>query len=283
MATRPTWRGYLRLSLVTCPVTMLPATSEAEKVRFHTLNRATGSRVHSQYVDAETGKPVDDEDQVKGYEREDGEYVMLEDEELDAVALESTRTIDIECFVPADSIGWIWYDEPHYLVPDDKVAEEAFSVIREAMVKSNTRAISRVVLYHRERAVLLEPRDKGMVLWTLRYGDEVRDDGLEARCLADVVKLSGAGAGGEYVPGPERARFAIPIEQALERLPPGAEQHRRRGEPQPTLVVRLRPIRDREADNRALDLVHDEIAESARIGASEGRRAPVRHPTPADG
>src|SRR4051794_27820298 len=175
MVPRPSWRGYLRLSLVTCPVAMLPATSDAEKVRFHTLNRATGDRVHARYVDAETGKPVDDEDQVKGYEREDGEYVMLEEEELDAVALESTRTIDIDCFVPANSIGWIWYDAPHYLIPDEKVGEEAFSVIREAMVKSNTRAISRVVLYHRERAVLLEPRGKGMTLWTLRFGDEVRD------------------------------------------------------------------------------------------------------------
>jgi DNA end-binding protein Ku len=175
MAPRPFWRGYLKLSLVTCPVAMLPATSEAEKVRFHTLNRATGNRVHARYVDGETGKPVDDEDQIKGYEREDGEYVMLEDEELQAVALESTRTIDIDCFVPAGSIGWIWYDTPHYLIPEDKIGEEAFSVIREAMVKSDTRAISRVVLNHRERAVLLEPRDKGMVLWTLRYGDEVRD------------------------------------------------------------------------------------------------------------
>jgi DNA end-binding protein Ku len=158
MAPRPSWRGYLRLSLVTCPVAMLPATSEAEKVRFHTLNRATGNRVHVCYVDAETGKPVDDEDQVKGYEREDGEYVMLEDEELQAAALESARTIDIDCFVPADTIGWIWYDTPHYLIPDDKVGEEAFSVIREAMVTSDTRAISRVVLNHRERAVLLELR-----------------------------------------------------------------------------------------------------------------------------
>jgi DNA end-binding protein Ku len=176
MAPRPSWRGYLRLSLVTCPVAMLPATSEAEKVRFHTLNRATGNRVHACYVDAETGKPVDDEDQVKGYEGDDGEYVMLEDEELQAVALESARTIDIECFVPADTIGWIWYDRPHYLIPEDKVGEEAFSVIREAMVISATRAISWVVLNHRERAVLLEPRDKGMVLWALRYGDEVRDE-----------------------------------------------------------------------------------------------------------
>jgi DNA end-binding protein Ku len=101
---------------------------------------------------------------------------MLEDEELEAVALESARVIDIDCFVKSDSIGWIWYDAPHYLIPDEKVGEEAFSVIREAMLKSDTRAISRVVLYHRERAVLLEPRDKGMVLWTLRYGDEVRDE-----------------------------------------------------------------------------------------------------------
>src|SRR5437763_16621180 len=103
MAPRPSWRGYLKRSRVTCPVAMLPATSEAEKVRFHTLNRATGNRVHARYVDAETGKPVDDQDQVKGYEREDGEYVMLEDEELDAGALEATRTTDTDCFVPAAS------------------------------------------------------------------------------------------------------------------------------------------------------------------------------------
>ena len=100
---------------------------------------------------------------------------MLEDEELDAVALESTHTIDIDRFVPADSIGWIWYDTPHFLIPDDKIGEEAFAVIRDAMAAADTRAISRLVLYHRERAVLIEPRDKGMVLWTLRYGDEVRN------------------------------------------------------------------------------------------------------------
>jgi DNA end-binding protein Ku len=154
---------------------MLPAVSETEKVRFHTLNRETGNRVQAQYVDAETGKPVNDEDQVKGYERAEGEYVMLEDDELDAVGLESTRTIDIDSFVPTNSIGWIWYDTPHFLIPDENIGDEAFSVIRQAMLASDTRAISHVVLYNRERAVLLEPRDKGMVLWTLRYGDEVRD------------------------------------------------------------------------------------------------------------
>jgi DNA end-binding protein Ku len=175
MAPRSFWKGYLKLSLVTCRVAMLPTVSEAEKISFHTLNRATGNRVHSRYVDAETGRPVAEEDQVKGYEREAGAYVMLEDDELDAAALESTRTIDIDMFVPEDSIGWSWYDMPHFLVPDDEVGGEAFSVIREAMTASRTRAVSRVVLYHRERAVLLEPRGAGIVLWTLRYGDEVRD------------------------------------------------------------------------------------------------------------
>jgi DNA end-binding protein Ku len=175
MAPRPFWRGYLKLSLVTCPVAMAPATSDNQKVRFHTLNRKTGNRVASQYIDAVTGKPVKDDDEVKGYPRGDDEYTLLEDDELEAVALESTRTIDIDMFAPADSIDWIWYDQPHYLTPNDPVGEEAFSVIRDAMEATGMVGISRLVMYHRERAVLLEPRGNGIVLWTLRYGDEVRD------------------------------------------------------------------------------------------------------------
>src|SRR3546814_10620289 len=120
MAPRTFWKGYLKLSLVTCPVAMMPATSESEKVRFHTLNRKTRNRLQSRYVDAETGKPVDEDEQVRGYESGDGEYVILEDEEPESVALESTRTINIDMFVPKDSIEWIWYDKPHYLVPDDQ-------------------------------------------------------------------------------------------------------------------------------------------------------------------
>jgi DNA end-binding protein Ku len=175
MAPRSFWKGYLKLSLVTCPVAMMPATSENEKVRFHTLNEKTGNRVVSQYVDAVTGKPVDEDEEVKGYPRGEDDFVLLEDDELEAVSLESTRTIDIDMFVPADSIEWIWYDKPHYLVPHDAVGEEAFSVIRDAMESTGMVGVSRLVLYRRERAVMLEPRDKGIVLWTLRYGDEVRD------------------------------------------------------------------------------------------------------------
>jgi DNA end-binding protein Ku len=195
MASRSFWKGYLKLSLVTCPVAMTPATSESEKVRFHTLNRATGNRIRSDYVDTETGKPVDDDDQVKGYQTGTDSYVMLEDEEIEAVALESTRTIDIEMFVPRETIGWIWYDKPHYLTPDDPVGQEAFSVIRDAMAATGTVGISRLVLYRRERAVLLEPRDHGIVLWTLHYGDEVRDpeayfaDADSARTDPKLLKL----------------------------------------------------------------------------------------------
>ena len=203
-ASRPSgprafWKGYLKLSLVTCPVAMMPATTESQRVRFHTLNRKTGNRVQSRYVDAETGKPVDEDDEVKGYQTGTDDYVILEDEELDAVALESTRTIDIDMFVPRDSIEWVWYDRPHYLMPDDPVGEEAFCVIRDAMEVTERVGMARLVLYRRERAVMLEPRDRGIVLWTLRYGDEVRNEkdyfsGLgkakpEARALSLVKAL----------------------------------------------------------------------------------------------
>jgi DNA end-binding protein Ku len=176
MAPRSFWKGYLKLSLVTCRVSMTPVITDDEKVRFHTLNRRTGHRVSAVFVDAETGKPVPEEDQVKGYPQSEDDYILLEDDELDSVALESTRTIDIEMFIPTESIGWLWYDRPHFLVPDDPVGEEAFSVIRDAMVATKTAGIARLVLYRRERAVLLRPRGRGLLLWTLRYGDEVRDE-----------------------------------------------------------------------------------------------------------
>ncbi|MDH2325925.1 Ku protein [Cereibacter sp. SYSU M97828] len=175
MARSAYWKGYLKLSLVTCPVAMVPATTEAEKVRFHILNRATGNRVIARYLDSGTGKPVAEDDEVKGFPRGEDDHVILEDEELEAVALESTRTIDIDMFVPADSIGWIWLDTPYYLSPNGKVGEEAFAVIREAMVATKTVGISRLVIARRERAVMLEPRENGIILWTLHYGDEVRE------------------------------------------------------------------------------------------------------------
>ncbi len=153
---------------------MTPIVSQSEKLRFHTLNRKTGNRVVSQYVDSVTRKPVDETDQAKGYPRGDDDYVLLEDDEIEAVGLQSTHTIDIDSFVAKESIDRVWYDAPHYLMPREKVGEEAFCVIRQAMQNSGVAGISRLVLYRRERAVMLEPRDLGIVVWTLRYGDEVR-------------------------------------------------------------------------------------------------------------
>ncbi|MBB3411950.1 DNA end-binding protein Ku [Rhizobium sp. BK316] len=176
MAPRPYWKGYLKLSLVTCPVAMSPATSESEKVRFHTLNKETGNRVVSQYVDSVTGKPVKDQNEAKGYARGENDYIILTDDDLDAVALETVRTIDIEKFVPRDSIEWVYFEKPHYLMPDDPVGHEAFAVIRDAMAAEKVVGVSRLVIGRRERAVILEPRSEGIVLWTLRFGDEVRPE-----------------------------------------------------------------------------------------------------------
>ena len=175
MAPRLSWKGYLKLSLVTCAVGMSTAVAGEERIGFRTLNRRTGNPVISRYVDAVTGEPVDENDEVRGYQTGEESSVMLEEDEIGAVALESTRTIDIETFVQQDAIEWIWLDTPHYLFPPDKVGEEAFTVIREAMASTGRVGISRLVLYRRERAIMLELKGKGVVAWTLRYGDEVRD------------------------------------------------------------------------------------------------------------
>jgi len=194
MALRPYWKGYLKLSLVTCPVNMTPATSESEKVRFHTLNKDTGNRVVSQYIDSVTGKPVKDENEAKGYARGENDYVILTDDDLDAVALDTVRTIDIEKLVPADSIEWVYLEKPHYLMPDNAVGNEAFAVIRDAMKSDKVVGVSKLVIGRRERAVVLEPRDDGIVLWSLRFGDEVRQeenyfDDIEDEADPDLIPL----------------------------------------------------------------------------------------------
>jgi len=175
MAPRPYWKGYLKLSFVTCPVALMPAISDSERVKFRTINRKTGRPVQSQYVDAVTGDAVEDEDEVKGYPRGEDDHVLLEEDELDTIALESTRTIDIERFVAADSIGWIWYEKPHYLFPSEAVGQEAFAVILAAMRDTGRVGIARLVMGGRERPVMLQPRGNGIVLWTLHFGDEVRE------------------------------------------------------------------------------------------------------------
>ena len=175
MAQRPTWEGHLRLSLVACPVSLYPATSTADNIRFHLINPATGNRIRTQTIDPETGE-IERKQLVRGFEFEKDQYVLLTDEEIKAVRLESTRTIDIERFVDAAAIDRIWWNDPYYLVPDGKAGIDAFTVIREAMAHANKIALARVVLGTRERIVAIEPRGKGMLVTTLRSHDEVRAD-----------------------------------------------------------------------------------------------------------
>ena len=150
---------------------------QGELVKLQDWVQNTGQRVVSRYVDAVTGKPIEENDEVKGFASDPEHVILLEDDELAAVGLESTRTIDIDMFVPRDSIPWIFLDSPYFLLPEEAVAEEAYAVIREAMAATNMVGISRVVLNRRERAVMLEPNGKGIMVWTLRYGDEVRKAG----------------------------------------------------------------------------------------------------------
>jgi len=176
MAPRPNWKGYLKLSLVSCSVALYSATSTSQRVRFNIINKKTGHRVHNQVVDAETEEPVEREDRVKGYQIEKGQYVLVEDDELDEVALESNHTIDIETFVPRSEVDEIYLEEDYFIAPADKVGTEAFAVIREAMKKEDLVGIARVVLYRRERILMLAPRGDGLMATALRYRSEVRDE-----------------------------------------------------------------------------------------------------------
>ena len=176
MAPRAYWKGYLKLSLVSCPVALFPASSEREKIRFHQINKNTGNRIRYKKVDAETEEEVDAADIVKGYEVGKGEYIELEPEELEAVAIESTRTIDIDEFVPKKEIDDLYLNNPYYLVPDGEVGQQAFAVIREAIRKEGMVALGRVVFTSREHVIALEPRGKGLLGVTLRYPYEIRKE-----------------------------------------------------------------------------------------------------------
>ncbi|MGH6676407.1 MAG: Ku protein, partial [Xanthobacteraceae bacterium] len=177
MAPRAYWKGYLKLSLVSCPIALFPATSEREKISFHQLNKDTGHRIKYRKVDAETGDEVEPDKIIKGYEVGKGEYIELDLEELEAVALESKHTLEIDEFVPKADIDEIYMRDPYYVVPDGEVGQQAFAVIREAIRKEGMVALGKVVFTSREHILALEARGKGMMGTTLRYPYEVRKEG----------------------------------------------------------------------------------------------------------
>jgi DNA end-binding protein Ku len=183
---RSSWKGYLKLSLVSCAVALYGATSTAERVSFNTLNRKTGNRLKQQMIDSVTEELVDPSDRVKGYQVNKGQYVIVEDTDLEALKIESTKLIEIEAFVPQSEVDQIYLDSAYYLAPDDRVAEEAFAVIREAMAAKKMVGIGRVVLNRRERMLMLQPRGKGILATTLLYPYEVRQDAEYFSDIADI-------------------------------------------------------------------------------------------------
>jgi DNA end-binding protein Ku len=248
MAARPSWEGHLRLSLVTCPVALWPATSEAETIRFNLINPKTNNRIRMQTVDAGTGEQVSRGDLVKGFQVAKGEYVLFDKEELDAVKLESTRIIDIEKFVPRASIDRLYWETPYHLVPAGKTGIEAYAVIRAAMAKQNMVAIGCLVMSTRERICAIEIEEGALVLTTLRTAEEVR--GIEQVALPDlprpdpkmlqIAEQIVAQQSGDFDP----SEFADRYEDALRAL----IEDKRKGNP----VKSAKPAND---DAKVIDLM----------------------------
>jgi DNA end-binding protein Ku len=186
MAARPSWRGQLRLALVSCPIRLIPATTAKDHVRFHKLNRATGNRLRQQMIDAETEDVIGRDETVMGYEFEKGRYVTVQQEEINKLKIESSDTINIERVVPAPAVDCLYWDTPYLAEPDGKTGLDIFATIREALKHKNVVGIGRAVLARRERPVLVMPRDKGMMVITLRDPDEVRKPESEFEEIKDV-------------------------------------------------------------------------------------------------
>jgi DNA end-binding protein Ku len=269
MAPRPNWKGFLKLSLVSCSVALYTATSTSQRTSFNILNRKTGNRIRYDVVDAETGEEVEKEDRVKGYKLDNKEYLLLEDEELENVALESTHTIDIEEFVPVADVDRIYLDESYYIVPQDEIAQEAFAVIREAMKKENLAGLARVVIYRREHLLLLQPRGKGLLATALRYKNEVRDeddyfdDIPNVKVSSDMLKLATHildTKKGDFKP----EKFEDRYEDALKALIKAKQQGK-----EPPVVTEPKP-------SNVINLM-DALKRSAKGETS--RRAPARRAT----
>ncbi|MER8594618.1 Ku protein [Mesorhizobium sp. M1182] len=248
MAPRPAWRGYLKLSLVTCAVELTNVVTQAEKVSFRVLNRKTGNTVKRVYVDSASGKPLDEGDEIKGYEIGDGDFVQIEEEEIEAVQIESSHTMSLDGFIEKSSIQQIYLDAPYYVTPADEVSEEAFAVIRDAMAAKKTAGLARIVLYRRERPVVIEPLGKGLLLTTLRYGDTVRrpeivfGDIKTVKTDAEMIRLA------EHIVDEKQAafdpsEFEDKYENALIELvrakKAGKKAPKAKAEPRPSNVVNL--------------------------------------------
>jgi len=264
VAPRAYWKGYLKLSLVSCPIALFPATSEREKISFHQINKETGNRIRYKKVDAETGDEVDNSEIVKGYEVTKGEYIELDPDELEAVAIESKRIIDIEEFVPRNEIDELYLRDPYYIVPDGEVGQQAFAVIRDAIRKEGMVALGKVVFTSREHIIALESRGKGMLGVTLRYPYEVRNeaeyfDSIEDEKIPkDMIDLAVhivETKTGHFKPQQFQDQYEDALKDLLRRKQKG-EKIERPKERAPSNVINLM----------------DALRQSVKAGASSGTR-----------
>jgi DNA end-binding protein Ku len=269
VAPRAYWKGYLKLSLVSCPVALFPASSEREKISFHQINEDTGNRIKYRKVDAETGDEVDSGKIIKGYEVDKGQYIQIEPEELEAIAIESKRTIEIDEFVPKKEIDELYLNSPYYLVPDGEVGAQAFAVIREAIREEGMVALGRVVFTSREHIIALEPRDKGLLGVTLRYPYEVRkqsdyfDDIPDEKIPKDMLELAShivKSKAGHFHP----EKFEDQYEDALKELLRKKQAGQKIEAPKPP------------TDAKVINLM-DALRRSVQAEGGGERRKPERH------
>jgi DNA end-binding protein Ku len=258
---RPFWKGYLKLSLVSCPIALYTATTSTERVSFRQINKKTGNRLRQQLVDEVTREPVEGENKGRGYEYSKHAYIPVDDDELDAIAIESSHTIEIDSFVPREQIDERYLDSPYYITPNDQAGQDAFAVIREAMRGKGMAALGRVVLAKRERVIMLEPWDKGLMGTTLRYPYEIRepkeyfDDIPNAKVEPDMLKLAEhilQSKAADFDP----ARFVDHYEEAvvemLKKKQAGMPVSREHAAPRPKNVVNLMDaLRRSIADDKA--------------------------------
>ena len=230
MAPRAYWKGFLRLSLVTCPIALFPATSESEKISFNQINKKTGHRIKYQKVDADTGEEVSNEDIIKGYKVDSDRYLEVSKDELDNIALESTRTIEIDEFVPRSEIDDLYLVRPYYIVPDGKVGHDAYAVIRETIRSLDQVALGRVVLTSREHVIGLEASDKGLMGMLLRYPYEVRDsaeyfDDIQdvkiTKDMLDLAKHIVEQKSGHFDPSKFEDHYEAALQELLEKKQKG--------------------------------------------------------------
>ena len=230
MAPRAYWKGFLRLSLVSCPIQLFPATSEREKVSFNQINKETGNRIRYRRVDEDTGEEVESENIVKGYQVAKGQHVEVDDDELETIALESTRTIEIDKFVPKSEIDELYNIRPYYVAPDGKVGQDAFTVIRDVIEKMDMVAIGRVVLTSREHVIAMQPRGKGLMGTLLRYPYEVRDekeyfDDIEnvkiSKDMMDLARHIVETKSGHFEPEKFEDHYEVALKELIEKKSKG--------------------------------------------------------------